>query len=85
MATGSMEFRRKVYEELAQWKGTSRGRSAVLVQGARGVGKSTVVERFAKEQYRSCMLIDFSKADDEVRRIFNDWRPTSTCCSTACN
>ena len=74
MATGSMEFRRKVYDELAQWKGASRGRSAVLVQGARGVGKSTVVERFAKEQYRSCMLIDFSKADDEVRRIFNDWK-----------
>ncbi len=67
-----MEFRRKVYDELAQWKGTSQGHSAVLIQGARGVGKSTVVERFAKEQYRSYILIDFSKADDEVRRIFSD-------------
>lgn len=69
-----MEFRRKIYDELLEWKNTSKGRSAVMVQGARRVGKSTVVERFAKEQYKSYILIDFVDADDEVRGAFINYK-----------
>ncbi|MBO4357793.1 MAG: ATP-binding protein [Candidatus Methanomethylophilaceae archaeon] len=69
-----MEFRRKVYDELLEWKTTSDGRSAAMVQGARRVGKSTIVERFAKEQYKSYILVDFVETDDDTRRIFIDYR-----------
>lgn len=69
-----MEFRRKVYSEMLDWKTASRGRSALMLQGARRVGKSAIVERFAKDQYKSYILIDFVEADDEMRRIFTEYR-----------
>ncbi len=69
-----MEFRRKVYDELLEWKNTSKGRSAVLLQGARRVGKSTIVEKFAKEQYRSYILIDFTDTDARIRNCFTKYR-----------
>ena len=53
-------FKRKVYDELLRWKDTSQGRSAILVEGARRVGKSTLVEAFVRNEYRSHILIDFS-------------------------
>lgn len=69
-----MEFRRKVYDELLEWKNVSNGRSAAMIQGARRVGKSTVVEMFAREQYKSYMLIDFVETDDDMLRIFSDFK-----------
>lgn len=69
-----MEFRRKIYGEMLDWKNASNGRSSLMLQGARRVGKSTIAEKFAKEQYKSYMLIDFVEADDETRRIFNEYR-----------
>lgn len=69
-----MEFRRKVYDELLDWKNTSKGRSAVMLQGARRVGKSTIVEKFAKEQYRSYILIDFIDTENKFRNYFTKYR-----------
>ena len=67
-----MIFKRKIYEELLQWKQTDEGRTAVLIQGARRVGKSTIAEEFAKHEYKSYILIDFSKVSQEVSDLFND-------------
>ena len=55
-------FKRKIYEKLVEWKKDSDGRTALLVEGARRIGKSTVVENFAKNEYESYILIDFSTA-----------------------
>ena len=63
-------MKRKMYDYLVKWKKRTNGASALLVQGARRVGKSYIVEDFAKSEYRSYILIDFNKADDTVRDIF---------------
>ncbi|WP_350454244.1 ATP-binding protein [Slackia heliotrinireducens] len=65
-------FRRKVYDDLVKWKHSSQGRTALLIEGARRVGKSTVVEEFAKNEYRSYILIDFAFASKQVRELFED-------------
>ena len=56
-----MEFKRKIYEKLLEWKRSSAGRSALMVDGARRVGKSFIVEAFARREYRSFLLIDFNR------------------------
>lgn len=63
-------MRRKMYEHLKQWKEKSNGKSALLLQGARRVGKSYIVEKFAKSEYKSYILIDFNKADQRIKDIF---------------
>ena len=65
-------FKRKIYEKLIEWKKQSDGRTALLVEGARRIGKSTVVENFAKNEYESYILIDFSTASRTVRELFED-------------
>ena len=65
-------FKRKVYDRLLRWKEERGGRTAVLLQGARRVGKSTIVEEFAKREYRSYILIDFNRAPAEVLALFDD-------------
>ncbi len=65
-------FQRKIYQQLRQWKQDNNGRSAVLVEGARRIGKSTVVEEFAKHEYKSYILIDFNKASERVKSLFDD-------------
>lgn len=67
-----MMFQRKIYQDMLDWKQTSQGRSALLIQGARRVGKSTIVEAFARKEYESYLLIDFSSATTEVRNLFED-------------
>lgn len=71
MATGRI-FKRKIYERLLKWKETSNGNSALLVQGARRIGKSTIVEEFAQREYASYILIDFTMCPQEVFNLFND-------------
>ncbi|MCI8645734.1 MAG: ATP-binding protein [Firmicutes bacterium] len=63
-------MRRKMYDRLLEWKKNSNGSSALLLQGARRVGKSYIVEEFAKKEYKSYLLIDFNRADQQVRDIF---------------
>lgn len=65
-------FKRKIYDQLLKWKKESNGRTALLVEGARRVGKSTVVEAFGKAEYKSYILIDFSTASKTVRELFDD-------------
>lgn len=65
-------FRRKIYDKLLEWKTESDGRTALLIEGARRVGKSTVVEEFAKNEYESYILIDFSRASKAVKELFED-------------
>ena len=65
-------FKRKIYDELLEWKRIWDGKSAILIQGARRIGKSTVAEEFAKKEYESYILIDFSKCSEEVFNLFND-------------
>jgi len=65
-------FKRKIYDRMLHWKQERDGKTALLVKGARRVGKSTIVEAFARQEYESYMLIDFAKASDEVKSLFND-------------
>lgn len=65
-------FKRKIYDKMLLWKEESDGRTALLVEGARRVGKSTVVEEFAKNEYESYILIDFSTASKVVKDLFRD-------------
>lgn len=65
-------FQRKIYKQLQQWKDTRAGKTALLVEGQRRVGKSTVVEEFARKAYKSYILIDFSVCSQDIRNLFND-------------
>ena len=67
-----MIFKRKTYNRLIEWKNKSRGRTAMLIEGARRIGKSTIVEEFAKSNYKSYVLIDFSIASDRIKDIFEN-------------
>ena len=57
---------------MVEWKQQRDGKTALLIKGARRVGKSTIVEQFARHEYDSYMLIDFSRASQEVKSLFND-------------
>lgn len=65
-------FKRKIYNKLLKWKNESKGETAMLVEGARRIGKSTIVEEFAKENYKSYILIDFSKVTNSIKEAFNN-------------
>jgi len=67
-----MIFRRKVMDKLLEWKKDYADRYAVLLEGARRVGKSTVAEEFAKKEYKSYIFIDFSKNADNIKKCFDD-------------
>ena len=67
-----MYFKRKAYDKLVQWKTDYAQNYAVLIEGARRVGKSTIAEQFARNEYRSYILIDFSKASNEIKSCFDD-------------
>ncbi|MCR5425092.1 MAG: AAA family ATPase [Bacteroidales bacterium] len=68
-----MIFKRKLYDKMLNWKEQGAGRYALLIKGARRVGKSTLVEEFAKNEYRSYILIDFSKASRQLDEVFEDY------------
>ncbi len=63
-------MKRKIYDKLSDWKNTSNGDTALLIDGARRVGKSYIAESFAKENYKSYILIDFNKANKDVCDLF---------------
>ncbi len=65
-------FRRKAYQKILQWKQESHGETALLIEGARRVGKSTLVRQFAQNEYKSFALFDFSKASKEEKALFED-------------
>jgi predicted AAA+ superfamily ATPase len=65
--------KRKLYDRLLAWKTTGSGKTALLIEGARRVGKSYLVEKFAKAEYVSYILIDFNRVGDEVRGLFEHY------------
>ena len=67
-----MYFKRKAYKELLDWKEKYADRYAVLLEGARRVGKSTISEQFAINEYKSYILIDFSNVSSEIIECFDD-------------
>ena len=65
-------FKRKIYEKLLQWKEQRKGATALLIEGARRVGKSTIVKQFAQSEYKSYILIDFNNTTQAIRDLFDD-------------
>ena len=65
-------FKRKIYDKLLEWKKESDGKTALLIEGARRIGKSTVAEEFGKNEYETYILVDFSTASKTVRELFDD-------------
>lgn len=64
-------FKRKIYDKLLEWKRRSNGKSALLIEGARRIGKSTIAEAFAQAEYEDYLIIDFSNAEQEIIDLFN--------------
>ena len=64
-------FKRKIYQKLIDWKNNAAGEKALMIEGARRIGKSTIVEEFAKNEYKSYLLIDFNDASDAVKNAFS--------------
>ena len=69
----TMNFKRKIYSDLLEWKNNSKGEKALMIEGARRIGKSTIVEEFAKNEYQSYILIDFNDASEVVKDAFNKY------------
>lgn len=67
-----MYFKRKIYDQLLDWKKSSEGRWAVLIEGARRTGKSTVAKEFAKNEYDDYILLDFALEGKDIRQNFED-------------
>lgn len=67
-----MAFRRKLYDEMLRWKQQRNGSTALLIRGARRVGKSTLVAEFAKNEYDTHVIIDFSNASKQINALFED-------------
>ncbi len=65
-------FKRKIYEKLLRWKEQRKGTTALLIEGARRVGKSTIVKQFAQSEYKSYILIDFNNTTQAIRDLFDD-------------
>lgn len=65
-------FKRKIYDKIVEWKRERNGSTALLIKGARRVGKSTIVREFAKREYKSYIAIDFAKASAAVKGLFDD-------------
>ena len=67
-----MILKRKIYDKLLAWKKACNGSKALLIEGARRIGKSTVCEEFAKNEYQSYIIIDFAKKDATVEKYFTE-------------
>lgn len=64
-------MKRKIEEKILDWKKKSNGKTALLIDGARRVGKSFIAEEFARKNYKSYIFIDFNKASDEIKELFD--------------
>ena len=65
-------MKRKIYSKLLEWKRERAGSTALLIEGARRVGKSFIVEEFARNEYETYMLINFGKVGKPVKDLFDD-------------
>jgi len=67
-------FKRKIYNKMLEWKDKYKGSYALLIRGARRVGKSTIAKEFAQNEYRSHIIIDFAYIEPDLDDLFNDMR-----------
>jgi predicted AAA+ superfamily ATPase len=65
-----MAFKRKLYSNLLKWKNESQGKTALLIEGARRVGKTTLVKEFGRNEYKSFLIIDFSVDINLFKEVF---------------
>lgn len=68
----TLKFPRKIYSEMLAWKRESNGKTALLIEGPRRVGKSTIVKEFVQNEYESYIIVDFYAASKEVKELFDD-------------
>ena len=66
-------MKRKIYDKIMNWKEKSNGKTALLIDGARRVGKSYIAEEFAKNNYESYILVDFNKVPDDIKNLFDNY------------
>ena len=69
---GTHIFKRKLYDKMLSWKTKSAGKTALLIEGARRVGKSTIAEEFARNEYENYLIIDFTKVRKDIISLFDD-------------
>ena len=67
-----MIFKRKIYDKMLEWKQLSDGASALMLEGARRIGKSTIVEEFARNEYEDYLILDFAKENKNIKVNFED-------------
>lgn len=72
-----MEFKRKIYNQIKEWKEEENKNSALLIEGARRVGKTTIVKEFAKNEYKNYIYIDFTYTNDELKNLFKNINPAN--------
>ena len=72
LQTKNKVFKRKIYERMLEWKKNQHGTTALLIRGARRVGKSTIAEQFARKEYESCLIIDFANVSKDIIHLFED-------------
>ena len=66
-------MKRKIYDSLLRWKNEEKGKVALLIEGARRVGKSFIVEEFAKNEYKSYILVDFAHISKSMKEVFDEY------------
>lgn len=62
---------RKIFDKLVEWKQSSQGQTALLIDGARRVGKSYITEVFAQKFYKSYIVVDFNKVGNDIKNLFD--------------
>ena len=67
-----MEIKRKIYSKIVEWKQSCNGSRALLIEGARRIGKSTIAEEIGRNEYKSYVLIDFNNVSEKILENFNN-------------
>ena len=66
-------MKRKIYQDLLEWTQKKQGKTALMIEGARRIGKSYIVEKFGRNEYESFILVDFNDMDEELKGIFEHY------------
>ena len=69
---GTTVFKRKIYNEILEWKNNRSDKYALLIRGARRVGKSTIVEEFASKEFKSYIMLDFARTSKDINSLFEE-------------
>ena len=69
---GTTVFKRKIYNEILEWKNNRSDKYALLIRGARRVGKSTIVKEFASKEFKSYIMLDFARTSKDINSLFED-------------